>query len=71
MDPETARTLGYALGLATMGFVVFKVFTRDRKPPPPSLPRYEGPNLAGVVRTLVVLVVVAAVAAALGWLLRK
>ena len=65
MEPETARTLGYMLGMATMGFVVVKVLMRDRKPPP-AVPGARNPDVAGAGRTILILVVIGIVATAIG-----
>jgi hypothetical protein len=65
MEAETARTLGYMLGMATMGFVVLKVLTRGRKPPP-AAPGARNPDIAGAWRTIIILVVIGVIATAIG-----
>jgi hypothetical protein len=70
MEPETARTIGFALGMALMGYVALQVLTRGRKPPPSPVPS-AGSGLEGGRKTLVILVVVAAVAGAIGYLVKK
>ena len=70
MGPETAHTLGFALGMALIGYVALQILTRGKKPPPSPVPS-AGSGLEGGKKTLVILAAVAAIAAAIGYLVKK
>ena len=71
MDPETARTIGFALGMAFMGFVALQILTRGKKPPPSPLRSGGTENLQGAIKAIVILVAVGAVAALIGYLTKR
>ena len=70
MEPETARNIGYALGMAAMGYVVLQVLNRGRKPPPTASPN-PGRNVQGGIRAAGVLVAIGVGAAAVGYFMNR